>query len=233
MTGVFILEFLVKSTVYGFLCNGSRSYLRDAWNIMDFLIVCASIAGLPFEAGSGAGAIKIIRVFRILRPLRMLNKNPGMKTAIESLIKSVPEISNLLVVSVMVILLFSILGTNLFKGKFNYCHHENTTEKRIQTIWDCFDCGGEWINPGANFDNVVTSFETLFAVATTEGWVEIMWRGTDAAGQNLQPILDFNLWMTLYFISYMIIGSLFILNLFVGVVITNFNIEKDKLFRNN
>ena len=49
MTGVFILEALVKSTVYGFACNGQRSYLRDAWNIMDFLIVCASIAGLPFD----------------------------------------------------------------------------------------------------------------------------------------------------------------------------------------
>jgi hypothetical protein len=39
--------------------------------------------------------------------------------------------------------------------------------------------------------------------------------------------------MALFFIGYMIIGSLFILNLFVGVVITNFNLEKEKLFRNN
>ena len=101
----------------------------------------------------------------------MLNKNPGMKTAIESLIKSVPEISNLLLVSVMIMLLFSILGTNLFKGKFSHCHVENAGGWEVKTKWDCFDSGGEWINPVANFDNVATSFQTLFAVATTEGWV--------------------------------------------------------------
>ena len=108
-----------------------------------------------------------------------------MKTAIESLINSVPEISNLLVISIMIMLLFSILGTNLFKGRFYYCHTANLNSPDIKTMWDCLDYGGEWINPEANFDNVLTSFETLFSVTTTEGWVTIMWNGIDSTGYHL------------------------------------------------
>jgi voltage-dependent calcium channel T type alpha-1G len=116
----------------------------------------------------------------------MLSKNPGMKNAIESLINSVPEISNLLVIALMNTLLFGILGTNLFKGKFGACHFYNVQNATmIVTMWDCYDFGGEWVNPDANFDNVVASVETLFTVTTTEGWVSIMWSGIDAAGRNL------------------------------------------------
>lgn len=63
---------------------------------------------------------------------------------------------------------------------------------------------------------------------TTEGWQEAMWRGVDAAGIDMQPKRDFNPYLALYFCAYMVIGSLFIMNLFVGVVIDNFNKIKEK-----
>lgn len=47
-------------------------------------------------------------------------------------------------------------------------------------MWECLDSGGEWINPPANFDNVINSMLTLFTAVTTEGWVGIMWQGVDA-----------------------------------------------------
>jgi hypothetical protein len=54
MTGVFVAEFLIKVLVLGFACNGPESYLRSAWNIMDFLIVLVSIFGiLPLDTGEG------------------------------------------------------------------------------------------------------------------------------------------------------------------------------------
>ena len=103
----------------------------------------------------------------------------------------------------------------------------------METMWECYDLGGEWVNPDGHFDDLLNSFTTLFAVSTAEGWVSIMWRGIDARGMHLEPQEGHNLWKSLFFILFMIIGSLFLLNLFVGVVITQFNVEKDKLFRNN
>ena len=56
----------------------------------------------------------------------------------------------------------------------------------------------------------------------------VMYAGIDSRGIDLQPKKDQNMWWALYFVSFMVIGSLFIINLFVGVVIDNFNKIKEK-----
>ena len=59
---------------------------------------------------------KIIRVLRVLRPLRLISKNEGLKLAINSFLLSFPSIGNLLVVCSLFYLLFGILGVSIFKG---------------------------------------------------------------------------------------------------------------------
>ena len=83
---------------------------------------------------------------------------------------------------VLMLLLFSILGTTFFKGRFAKCNIEN---KNIKTVWDCYDAGGEWINPSANFDNTGNAMLTLFTAVTTEGWLGVAYNGIDAVGENL------------------------------------------------
>jgi len=68
-------------------------------------------------------------MLRVLRPLRMISRNPGMKIAIQSLINAIPDIGNVMVVSLLFILLFAILGTNFYKGTFFKCNMENIPEK--------------------------------------------------------------------------------------------------------
>lgn len=63
---------------------------------------------------------------------------------------------------------------------------------------------------------------------TTEGWQDVMKQGMDATDVDMQPQRDSNYYMTLFFVAFMIIGSLFIMNLFVGVVIDNFNKIKER-----
>jgi hypothetical protein len=76
-SGLFIFESFVKIIAMGFVFH-KKSYLRDAWNVLDFFIVCVSIVGfLPIE--DGAESLKALRTFRILRPLRSINKLPSMK----------------------------------------------------------------------------------------------------------------------------------------------------------
>ena len=69
---------------------------------------------------------------------------------------------------------------------------------------------------------------SLFQMMTTEGWQGVMYNGMDATGVDMQPQKDNNYLACLYFVAFMIIGSQFIINLFVGVVIDNFNKIKEK-----
>lgn len=74
---IFIIECTIKVSAMGFVFH-KYSYLREAWNCLDFFIVCISIVGfLPIEGG--ADSLKALRTFRILRPLRSVNKLPTMK----------------------------------------------------------------------------------------------------------------------------------------------------------
>jgi hypothetical protein len=115
---VFLFELLIKVVVYGFAFNGEDSYLKNSWNKMDFIIVFFSMVSIIFK-DIDLGPIKILRVLRVLRPLRMISRNPGMKIAITSLINAIPDIGNVMVVSILFILLFAILATNFYKGSFH------------------------------------------------------------------------------------------------------------------
>ena len=95
-----------------------------------------------------------------------------------------PGIRSLMVVSVLILMLFSILGVTLFKGRSFYCQMDNMPvliQKRVQSKWDCYDLGGEWELHDTNFDNVANGMITMFILMTTEGWVQIMWNGVDVS----------------------------------------------------
>lgn len=74
---------------------------------------------------------------------------------------------------------------------------------------------------------------TMFTMMTTEGWNKVMWLATDATSIHEVPQRSDESLYILFFVVFMIIGFLFILNLFVGVVLNRFNLEKDKLSHNN
>lgn len=65
-------------------------------------------------------------------------------------------------------------------------------------------------------------------MTSTEGWTDVMYNGIDSVGVGLQPKTNNQIWLVIYFVAFMIVGSQFIINLFVGVVIDNFNTIKEK-----
>jgi hypothetical protein len=167
----------MKIIVYGFLCNGPNSYLLSTWNIADFLIALISSA-VYLPLSNSYEFVKVIRIVRVLKPLRMVKRYPGIRIAVESIIQSVPQFINLQLISFLVLLMFSVLGITFFKGLFYTCHNDNipeTMRDSVSTKWDCFDSGGEWITRPDNFDDVFKAMMTLFTAVTTEGWVSIMW----------------------------------------------------------
>ncbi|KAM6178533.1 sodium channel protein type 9 subunit alpha isoform 2-T2 [Rhynchocyon petersi] len=234
-TYVFILEMLLKWVAYGY-----KTYFTNAWCWLDFLIVDVSLVTLVASTlgYSDLGPIKSLRTLRALRPLRALSRFEGMRVVVNALIGAIPSIMNVLLVCLIFWLIFSIMGVNLFAGKFYEC--VNTTDgsrfpiNQVQNYTECVNLmnGSQnvrWKNLKVNFDNVGLGYLSLLQVATFKGWMDIMYAAVDSVNVDKQPQYEYNLYMYLYFVIFIIFGSFFTLNLFIGVIIDNFNQQKKKI----
>ncbi|XP_035995292.1 sodium channel, voltage-gated, type I-like, alpha isoform X2 [Fundulus heteroclitus] len=228
-TFIFILEMLLKWMAYGF-----SKYFTNAWCWLDFLIVQVSMVSLVANALelSDLGAIKSLRTLRALRPLRALSRFEGMRVVVNALLGAIPSIFNVLLVCLIFWLIFSIMGVNLFAGKFYRCidnHSEVFSTSVVTNRTACIGVG-QWKNVKVNFDNVAMGYLALLQVATFKGWMDIMYAAVDSPNTiDSQPEYEVNLKMYLYFVVFIIFGAFFTLNLFIGVIIDNFNQQKRKL----
>lgn len=121
MTGFFVCEMMTKMCAFGFAFCGPHSYIRSPWNMLDFTIVMSALASIVFSS-INLGFIKSLRVLRVLRPLRLIAKNKGLKLAVITIFRSFPPIFNLLLIMWFCIFLISILSTTLFAGQFQSCY---------------------------------------------------------------------------------------------------------------
>lgn len=78
---IFTIEMILKSIAMGFVLT-EGTYLRDAWNILDFLVVTIGWSGM-FSDGQN---ISFIRIIRVLRPLRTVNSLPELKLLVSTII---------------------------------------------------------------------------------------------------------------------------------------------------
>ena len=103
---IFISEAVFKIIAMGFFVH-KNAYLRDAWNWLDFIVVCiAIIEYTPIPSAN----LKALRTMRVLRPLRSINAFPSMRRLIGSLLASLPSLGNVVVFMFFIFLLFGILG---------------------------------------------------------------------------------------------------------------------------
>ncbi|XP_066855831.1 sodium channel protein type 2 subunit alpha-like isoform X3 [Anser cygnoides] len=234
-TYIFILEMVLKWVAYGF-----QTYFTNAWCWLDFLIVDVSLVSLVAHALGFAelSAIKSLRTLRALRPLRALSRFEGMRVVVNALTGAIPSIMNVLLVCLTFWLIFSIMGVNLFAGKFFNCVNTTTgaqfLPEEVDNETECENLMStktdvRWKNVKVNFDNVGAGYLSLLQVATFKGWMEIMYAAVDSREVGKQPKYEDNLYMYLYFVAFIIFGSFFTLNLFIGVIIDNFNQQKKKL----
>ncbi|KAH7962434.1 hypothetical protein HPB52_016067 [Rhipicephalus sanguineus] len=183
----------------------------------------------------GAGriqAFKTMRTLRALRPLRALSRFQGMRVVVNALVQAIPAIFNVLLVCLIFWLIFSIMGVQMLAGKFYRCVDGNGTRLNSSYVPNRKTCEANnftWDNPMINFDNVLNAYLALFQVATFKGWTDIMDNAIDSrGGKEDQPEYEANIYMYLYFVFFIIFGSFFTLNLFIGVIIDNFNEQKKK-----
>lgn len=114
-TVIFILEAVLKITAFGFVIH-KRSYLRDAWNVLDFTVVIIGLISMLPNVPN----LKSLRIMRVLRPLRSINAIPSMKRLIATLLQSIPRMGFLVVFVIYFLTIFSILGIQLFARDYYY-----------------------------------------------------------------------------------------------------------------
>uniref|UniRef100_A0A8D3BND3 Sodium channel protein n=1 Tax=Scophthalmus maximus TaxID=52904 RepID=A0A8D3BND3_SCOMX len=229
---IFVLEMFLKWIAYGF-----KKYFTNYWCWLDFLIVDVSLISLAANSlgYSDFTAIKSLRTLRALRPLRALSRFEGMRVVVNALIGAIPSIMNVLLVCLIFWLIFSIMGVNLFAGKFGKCVNRTGFIHSVALVNNKSECLAMndtqfyWTKVKVNFDNVGLGYLSLLQVATFKGWMEIMHAAVDSRGVEEQPIREINLYMYIYFVVFIIFGSFFTLNLFIGVIIDNFNQQKRKM----
>ena len=66
--------------------------------------------------------IKAFRMLKVLRPLRALARNEGLKVSIQALGVAIGGIINILLVMLMFYFVFGIIAINYFKGKLYTCN---------------------------------------------------------------------------------------------------------------
>ena len=226
--------------------SGQRSYIRNVWNVLDFIILITTLFYLKeetdylsfyysgknkltdlseLEMKTSISNLRVFRVLRVLRPLRMINRFVGLKLVMNTVISSIFPMLNVLLILFLEILLFSIIGQSLYSNTFSHCVINGDIylareDDRIITSQDCIDLGYKWQNAPFNFDNIISGIQTLFTIylSTSSVWLETMYNGIDAVGYNLQPKKNYNPWMCIFFIFQMIIANLMISNLMVAVI---------------
>merc|ERR1719261_319073 len=97
----FIVEMLIKIITLGFITT-KRAYLKDAWNVLDFVIVNLAVVSMiiSWSTGGGGGlrSLRALRALRALRPLRMIQRAPNLKLVVNALIAVVPDVVNVLLI---------------------------------------------------------------------------------------------------------------------------------------
>ncbi|XP_061935181.1 sodium channel protein para isoform X29 [Apis cerana] len=227
-TVIFFIEMLIKWLALGF-----KKYFTNAWCWLDFIIVMVSLINFVASlcGAGGIQAFKTMRTLRALRPLRAMSRMQGMRVVVNALVQAIPSIFNVLLVCLIFWLIFAIMGVQLFAGKYFKCVDANKTTLSHEIIPDRNACLAEnytWENSPMNFDHVGKAYLCLFQVATFKGWIQIMNDAIDSRELNKQPIRETNIYMYFYFVFFIIFGSFFTLNLFIGVIIDNFNEQKKK-----
>lgn len=132
LLSIFTIEILLKLYAY------RTHFFKSGWNVFDFLIV--GIAWVP-----ASGPLSVLRAFRILRVLRLLSVVPQMRRVISALGHSIPGMSSVIGVLLLIFYVCAVLATKLFG------QHPDPNMQ-------------EW------FGSISASAYTLFQVMTLESW---------------------------------------------------------------
>jgi voltage-gated sodium channel len=186
---IFTLEIVIKLIGAG---QKRLQWFRDPWNLFDTLIVV--LCWVPAQTQFGM----VLRLVRILRILKLITALPRLQLIVGALLKSVPSIGWVGMLLGIHFYIFAVMGVFLFGT-----------------------------NDPFRFGDLPSALLTLFQIATMENWVELMNAnkyGCDQFGYEgplealcISP-LPRPIVAPLYWIVFIVLGTMIILNLFIGII---------------
>ncbi|XP_025842121.1 voltage-dependent L-type calcium channel subunit alpha-1D isoform X4 [Vulpes vulpes] len=239
-TAIFTVEILLKMATFGaFLHKGA--FCRNYFNLLDMLVVGVSLVSFGIQS-SAISVVKILRVLRVLRPLRAINRAKGLKHVVQCVFVAIRTIGNIMIVTTLLQFMFACIGVQLFKGKFYRCTDEaKSNPEECRGLFILYKDGDVdnpvvreriWQNSDFNFDNVLSAMMALFTVSTFEGWPALLYKAIDSNGENVGPVYNYRVEISIFFIIYIIIVAFFMMNIFVGFVIVTFQEQGEKEYKN-
>ncbi|XP_069378139.1 voltage-dependent R-type calcium channel subunit alpha-1E [Paralichthys olivaceus] len=234
--GMFCFEAGIKIIALGFVFH-KGSYLRNGWNVMDFIVVLSGILAAAGAHMNISVDLRTLRAVRVLRPLKLVSGIPSLQIVLKSIMKAMVPLLQIGLLLFFAILMFAIIGLEFYSGKLHYtCKPQpgilvNETVDSSEYEFPCgvrqcpskYTCHGTWIGPNdgiTQFDNILFAVLTVFQCITMEGWTTVLYNTDDALGPS---------WNWLYFIPLIIIGSFFVLNLVLGVLSGEFAKERERV----
>jgi hypothetical protein len=229
---VYLIEMALKMLALG-LVFGRDTYFRDPWNILDFFIIFASLVSIvSSNASSSSDANSInfssLRSLRILRPLRTINTIKKLRALIQTILDSLPYLLDILIIILFTMGVFAITGLQLFKGIFHQRCFEAETGRQPYVFDKEQLCGGSQVCPSGyicgksgenplsgmfSYDNVFSSYLSVFIVISMEGWSVL----------SNYTIFTYSWFSIAYYVSIVFIEGFFLFNLALAIISAKFN----------
>ena len=198
---IFIVEIVLKMGAEG---KKPWRYFHDPWNVFDFTIV---VLALVPAAGQYALVARLARLLRVLRLIRFI---PRLRILVVALLKSIPSMVYVSLLLGLMFYMYGVAGTFLFAK-----------------------------NDPVHFGTLQESLLSLFRIVTLEDWTNILYTqiyGCDVYGYGFKEELctspeRFPIIGPLYFVSFVLMGTMIVLNLFIGVIISGMDEAREQAHR--
>lgn len=177
-------------------------WLADGFNVFDLIIVIASIVEMFIISQGQGGVISVLRAFRLIRLIKLARSNVTLRCLIDSIAATVKAIGNFMVIMAIFIYVFSLLGMQLFAGRFKFDNEGYYDEINGKV-------------PRTNFDGLLWSIITVFQIMVGDEWNQVMYKAYLAVSPNSVG----------YFIVLVLLGKIILLNLFLAILLGNFEQE--------
>lgn len=186
---------------------GFKEYSQDGFNLFDCTIVIISVMEfmiklLKIDFSSG-GALSALRAVRLLRVFKLARSWVSFRILLEKMIITIKDISNFTVLMLIFMFIFTLLGMELYGHKIKYNNEDK--ERPINE-------GEHGVSPRLSFDDFFTGFVTIFIIFIGEDWNSVMYDHVRVQGEL----------HVIFFIFLFVIGNIILLNLFLAILLKNF-----------
>lgn len=238
LVGIFTIESITKIIADGFYF-APNAYLRSIWGVVDFAVLITMWINLVEEVHSRTTVARVIRAFKALRALRLLSFSPKAQELFHSvIIVGVWKLFSASIVAFGLLFPFSVWGLNIFSGRLFFCNNSDFSGNLTNCFGEYENSPFNWnvhspqtvVNDYFDFNDFGGSLLVLFEIISLEGWVDVLQTVMNISPGFAQPEYYADAFNSVFVMFYNLVGTIFILTLFISVIIQNYSVVRGSAF---